>query len=750
MDTFDLRRLTDVDFELICKDLFEGILGVHLEVFSPGADQGIDLRHVAEGSGSTTVIQCKHWARAGRAKLLAHMRNIELKKVQRLRPSRYILACSVELTPNAKRTLLSDLSPYIKNSGDIYGIQEIESELRKRPQIIQSHPRLWLNSTAILQGVLAKDILTRSSALFDEIDHSLKCYVPSENLPRGREILEDSHTLLISGAPGIGKTTLAHALLADYASRGFDVVDISADASEINRLWLPGARQIFYYDDFLGQATLVDKFQKNEESRLLNIIRRVKFASDKRLILTTREYILAQARQQYEKLAETDLTPLKYVMDLADYTPEIRAQILYNHIYFSNLPDENKIIFADPAHYRRIIRHSNFNPRIIQVSANKHAPGEAPEATAQRLHDDLQDPRRVWEHVVKNQLDDATVALLEIVFSLGEFPVDGLRAAWLAYTSPVGDSRSFRRAIQLSEGTLVKVINRADGPWLDFHDPSVRDYMIGYLSDHPEVVGRLVEKAIFFEQIWGLWILAESDRGNSVIEKLRGLQILSKCIKKTFDSPYLRSKNANWRLGRANAVLAIGERFDSPDLFDFIDSKVLRYVDFNEDAAGSDEVAELLRRLSDSEYKSAQKRAISLVGRAIDYITEDADDLDGKSYAEAVLMTLSEVALEEVRSEALSAASSIGDSIHDRISYTFDEWRAGRIESWDMGDVIEQASHYENPEEVFPGYFDVTSDISAMKSYMADDEPPSDTRLREIETPPSVDHILGALRNTIE
>ena len=65
MDTFDIGRLTDFDFEAVCKDLFEITLALKLEIFAPGRDREIDLRHLATPSPTSNdlVIQCKRWER---------------------------------------------------------------------------------------------------------------------------------------------------------------------------------------------------------------------------------------------------------------------------------------------------------------------------------------------------------------------------------------------------------------------------------------------------------------------------------------------------------------------------------------------------------------------------------------------------------------------------------------------------------------------------------------------------------------
>ncbi|MFL6118050.1 restriction endonuclease, partial [Actinophytocola sp.] len=147
MDSFDLGRLTDFDFEILCKDLFTEILGLEFEVFSPGADGGIDLRHLSSHSGKV-IVQCKHWKRSGRAALINHIKEKEVEKVRKLKPDRYILATTAELTRHSKDSLYDTLRPYSLSPSDIFGIDEIASQLRNNPDLVRKHLRLWLNSAA--------------------------------------------------------------------------------------------------------------------------------------------------------------------------------------------------------------------------------------------------------------------------------------------------------------------------------------------------------------------------------------------------------------------------------------------------------------------------------------------------------------------------------------------------------------------------------------------------------------------------
>lgn len=256
MDSFDIGRLTDLDFEAICKDIFEEKLGIGLEIFAPGKDGGIDLRAFAN-DGRALVIQCKHWMRSPRHALVSHIENHEAPKVSKLSPGRYVLATSADLTPASKRKIYKALNPYMRSEQDIYGVREIEGELRRRPHIIRRHLRLWLSSSSILQSLLMREVLLRSRDLCEEIDATLRVYVPNEAFTRAMAILEYHGVCIIAGLPGIGKTTLAQVLAANHIAAGYEIVEVSEDIEEANKAWDDSASQFFYYDDFLGQTTFL-------------------------------------------------------------------------------------------------------------------------------------------------------------------------------------------------------------------------------------------------------------------------------------------------------------------------------------------------------------------------------------------------------------------------------------------------------------------------------------------------------------
>ena len=248
-------------------------LGLRLESFSAGPDSGIDLRHVAPTE--TLIVQCKHFADSGFAALRRHLERKERPKIQRLRPSRYVLVTSVPLTPKRKDTLFEILHPYCHTAADILGREDVNSLLANQPVVEQRHFKLWLTSTAVLKRVLHSGIFSDSETHLDRVRLRLSRYVPNDSFERAKAILDESHFCIIAGIPGIGKTTLAEVLLADLVDRqGYRAFRITQNLLEVRPIKNVTSKQVFYYDDFLGNTSF-DKLEKNEDQRLVELMEEV-------------------------------------------------------------------------------------------------------------------------------------------------------------------------------------------------------------------------------------------------------------------------------------------------------------------------------------------------------------------------------------------------------------------------------------------------------------------------------------------
>ena len=305
--------------QLLCRDLLQRPLGVRLESFTTGRDSGIDFRFCTPDVN--LIVQCKHYVDSGYDALRRVPKNKESQKLDALNPTRYILATSVGMTPAGRKDeLLEILSPCCLDTADILGCDDINNLLTEHEDIERKHFKLWLTSAAVLERVFHAGIFADSDAHLDRIRLRLSRYVPNPSFDRGKALLEDAHFCIVAGIPGIGKTTLAEVLLADLVDRqGFKAYRVAHDLSELRPHKNPKSKQVFYFDDFLGKTAL-EKLQKNEDQRLVELMEEVAENENWRFILTTREYILNIARQHYEAFAHPSVDFKMCVINLSDYT----------------------------------------------------------------------------------------------------------------------------------------------------------------------------------------------------------------------------------------------------------------------------------------------------------------------------------------------------------------------------------------------------------------------------------------------
>ncbi len=407
MTDYTFETLNDKEFEVLVVDLLSEQFGKSIERFKPGRDQGIDGRFFEDVIDKKTIIQCKHWLKSGIDKLINECKRNEVAKVQKIDPSRYIFATSLPLSAKNKDDIFSAFKPYIQCLTDILGQEDLNSLLAKHPNIEKKHYKLYLTSVNILQTILANDVVGRSSFHLEEIQGFLPKYVQTENHKNAFEKLEELGSIIINGEPGIGKTTLAEQLCLEYVTRQYELVVVSESIKEAERVYSLDKKQIFYFDDFLGSNFLL-ALDNNQDSSIINFIRRVNKDSTKRFILTTRSNILNQGKFLSERFLQNNLNRNEYEIRIQSLKKMDKAKILYNHIYFSDLPETFIDEIYKNKRYVDIINHKNFNPRLIEFITDFIKVGilSEPSCYWDYIQQSLNNPKDIWRGTIENQIGD--------------------------------------------------------------------------------------------------------------------------------------------------------------------------------------------------------------------------------------------------------------------------------------------------------------------------------------------------------
>jgi hypothetical protein len=219
---------------------------------------------------------------------------------------------------------------------------------------------------------------------------------------------------------------------------------------------------------------------------------------------------------------------------------------LYNHLCFSTLPNEYRYKIHKDKFYWEIIKHDNFNPRLIEfITDSSNAQSVEPNKYTEFILSTLKHPDLIWEHAFINQLDDYCRFLLTTIFSL---PI-GLRSDFLkiAYDSRLNyeiEKNGFKRILnpfyskikELLGGFINHFSTTDNEDFYDFFNPSIIDFLINYLNKNPDEKWRIIESSIYIEQFTTRFDRSDSDKILISENELERLYIIIKSKEKIFRS----------------------------------------------------------------------------------------------------------------------------------------------------------------------------------------------------------------------
>jgi hypothetical protein len=502
MPDYDFRSLSPIDFEMLARDLLNADLNLKLVSFGVGPDGGIDLRDARVGI--ETIVQCKHRPDATKADLVRAAGT----EANRWKPNdmrSYFFVTSSDVSPEAETAVLGALSPLPVSPDSVWHQGALNAALSRNSFVERDHFKLWLSSAQALERITAASQWQRSEQLLQRVSERVKLYVHTPAYAAAMKMLEDEHVVMLSGAPGVGKSTLAEMILLSLWHAGWTVVNIASDVDEAWRqIRTSQDKVVFYYDDFLGQTTTAE-LQKNEGSGVASLMDWIRRGSGNQvLVLTTREQVLRSARHgdddRVRRLADDQS---KIRIELDKIARISRAQMLFNHLHFGFRDEASRAVLASDNRYRQVIDHSGFNPRILEsvVLGQKHSDVDSFYAA---LFEALDHPESIWTGSFRQLSTTAVKILFQLaVWPSAFMPIEKIREA----VRPE-DPREWLPALKVLENTWIRLI--ATSGVVDnasLFDPSRRDFLLDLLDD-PVYFDAVLHSVSSLGQITYIWRLA--------------------------------------------------------------------------------------------------------------------------------------------------------------------------------------------------------------------------------------------------
>lgn len=512
MSDYDFSTLNSTDLENLVCDLLNADqpLGsiVKYKTFKNGKDKGIDFLYSSSEQLYNHVGQVKHYFGSGITPLLSTLKNESLK-VKKLNPKRYLIATSVDLSVENSESIMEQFKPYIKSLNDIYGKKNLNQLISRHPKVLNTHFKLWFSNTLVFQKLLNSNLEFRSVDFTShEIKKRLRTYVETPSFEKAKKTLKEEKFLIITGEPGVGKTTLAEMLAYEYIKEDYELIyiyDSIRDADAV--LASDESKQLVYFDDFLGSNQVEMNKARGSETTLTKILRRVKNNKNKALIFTTRKHIFNSAIFESERLNRIKITTKETVLHLDEYKSDIRRALLYNHIEASQLPEAYKQLLLSKFLFKFILEHEHFSPRSVEFVTTQEAIGET---TLQNFEEfvrkSFNTPSAIWQFAYTHQLEEDDRIFLNTLLSFGnEVPKNKLHAAFdarIEYEIKNNNKsrvmHAFQRAYQRLLGGFI-YCSKEDK--VKFINPSLLDFLLLYVRQDNVEVEKITLSIIYVDQL---------------------------------------------------------------------------------------------------------------------------------------------------------------------------------------------------------------------------------------------------------
>ncbi|MFA6958483.1 MAG: hypothetical protein WC538_21660 [Thermoanaerobaculia bacterium] len=233
------------------------------------------------------------------------------------------------------------------------------------------------------------------------------------------------------------------------------------------------------------------------------------------------------------------------ILELEDYSFERRARLLYNHLYFSDLPQEYRDVLLKDDLFLDIIKHAHFNPRVIEwLSTYSRSAHVAVEGYRTHVLSLLTSPEGIWDHAFRSQISNAARHVLLSFNTVGEWTaITDLEPAFIAlhrlcaakYNERIGPG-DFRRALQELDGGFLT----CNATQLSYLNPSVREFVASVILDERETAEDLINSAVRFKQLVNIWKLARTRPGSELWALTLNTELLGRALLRVLDGPSTR------------------------------------------------------------------------------------------------------------------------------------------------------------------------------------------------------------------
>ncbi|MDR6486857.1 energy-coupling factor transporter ATP-binding protein EcfA2 [Chryseobacterium vietnamense] len=543
MTDFDFHNLLfPNEFEKLCRDIVDiRDSPIKFTTYRRGKDGGIDFK--STNTQIKIIGQCKLYNPSNYSSFLTSLKN-EVQKCKRQNPDRYILCTNIRLSPQQSTEIYELFKGYIKEEEDIVDGEKLNKYLsnKKYQHLLKVYSKLLVPNLQFvereLEKIVNKKYINKTNSFLKEICKEHKLFHNTHILRHCIDVLEKNRVIILTGNPGVGKTTTAKMMVNYFINQKVENLLFLTDDDfvEIEGLYLEN--QIIVVDDFWGQNLSPVQRDGSLLRNFNRIINDFKGSENRYLILTSREYIIKDVLSHSEHETQYILNSDRFIVNLNDYSKEDKVRILLNHLLYY---DFEKFFFSYLRYgdtLENIIRHPNYSPRHIEYYINFFLTSQDQNKLNfyHLFKKYIDSPIEYWNTNFKKLNGTSKLILLILLISSDPMDLYDLEKSFNAMQSYIRISLNenieplaFNKELKILEDFYI-ISEKQDYSsqiLIRFQNPGIKDFLLEYLrTDGKLWIEPLIKNALFFNQLNHIFDIHDNDINDYSLATLYGKKIV--------------------------------------------------------------------------------------------------------------------------------------------------------------------------------------------------------------------------------
>lgn len=252
--------------------------------------------------------------------------------------------------------------------------------------------------------------------------------------------------------------------------------------------------------------------KETQGNEILSLVKYVACHKNTKLIMNSRVTIFQQAKEhviEFRQFAEDEKFKIK-ILDMGKLSLSDKGRIFHNHIYFKRLPAAYYQNILKEYHYREIIKHTNYTPRIMEFVTREY---NFKKVSSDNYYEFvpwcLDNPTEIWHDEFSEKLQQEDRILLTTLYSLTDTSIDEnrLKRAFnyrLCNNTMMDTSRNiWEDVLKRLEDAFIQNIEKNRKREIGVINPSVNDFLREYLQKNDIERENIQKNATEYEQIKG-------------------------------------------------------------------------------------------------------------------------------------------------------------------------------------------------------------------------------------------------------